>query len=358
MSLLRRLSGCFAVLVVIGVLPVPMILADEGEPEHVWPGLRASGNQIIGVDGQPVRIAGVNRSGAEYACIQGWGFFDGPTDGPSVDAIESWGINTIRIPMNEQCWLGVNTDPAYAGANYQQAIADYVSIVTDRGLVAILDLHWSAPSSLPADRLQPMPDRELSVEFWRQVSARFQENPLVVFDLFNEPYPDNNRDTDEAWRCWRDGGWCGGVAFEAAGMQELVNAIRSTGAQNLILISGIQYGAGLSRWEEFQPADSASNLAASWHMYPFSWYASDRHYWDATVADLGGRVPLIAAEVGQTDCGADFFADIIEWLRDHDAGYVAWVWTAWGGCEPLITDYDGTPTHYGAVYQDLLSQER
>jgi hypothetical protein len=50
-----------------------------------------------------------------------------------------------------------------------------------------------------------------------------------VFDLHNEPHPDNNR-IREASRCWRDGGTCRGMSFQAAGMQELVTAVRGTGA--------------------------------------------------------------------------------------------------------------------------------
>ena len=67
------------------------------------------------------------------------------------------------------------------------------------------------------------------MDFWKQVATRFKNNYRVVFDVFNEPYPDGNRDTNEAWRCWRDGGTCTGIAYPVAGMQELVTAIRVSG---------------------------------------------------------------------------------------------------------------------------------
>ena len=35
-------------------------------------------------------LHGVNRSGAEYACVQGWGIFDGPVTEASILAIKSW----------------------------------------------------------------------------------------------------------------------------------------------------------------------------------------------------------------------------------------------------------------------------
>src|SRR5207237_10746664 len=109
------------------------------------PAVRVQGNRRGDLAGRPVRLRGVNRSGAEYACAQGWGIFDGPSDSASVSAIVSWRTNVVRLPLNETCWLGINgVTPAYAGANYQQAIADYVARLNRAGLVVILDLHVTA----------------------------------------------------------------------------------------------------------------------------------------------------------------------------------------------------------------------
>lgn len=44
-------------------------------------------------------------------------------------------------------------------------------------------------------------------------SASSSDNGAVIFDLFNEPFPDaNTADSDNGWRCWRDGGQCPGSA--------------------------------------------------------------------------------------------------------------------------------------------------
>src|SRR4051812_40578707 len=42
-------------------------------------GLHRSGNQILNGAGQVVRLRGVNIPSGEYACIQDWGIFEGPT---------------------------------------------------------------------------------------------------------------------------------------------------------------------------------------------------------------------------------------------------------------------------------------
>ena len=57
-----------------------------------------------------------------------------------------------------------------------------------------------------------------------------------MFDLYNEPHPDTVMNTSEAWMCWRDGGYCPGIGWKTAGMQTLVDAIRYTGAENILLL--------------------------------------------------------------------------------------------------------------------------
>src|SRR5207248_4075629 len=126
--------------------------------------LSVSGNHLVDVNQQPVRFLGVNLSGPEYACVQGWGIFDGPSDAASVQAIASWHVNAVRVPLNEDCWLDVNlaANNPYKGATYRQAIVDYVNLLNSNGLIAILELHVSAPGALVAVYQAPMPDRDHS----------------------------------------------------------------------------------------------------------------------------------------------------------------------------------------------------
>jgi cell division septation protein DedD len=311
---------------------------------------------LVDGSGQPIRLLGVNKAGTEYACVQGWGFFDGPSDAASVRAIAGWRANAVRVPLNESCWLGINgVSPTYGGANYQKAIRDYVDLLNQQGLVAILELHWSAAGGDPATGQQPMPNRDHTPTFWSQVATAYKDRGGVVFDLFNEPYPDNNRDTAEAWRCWRDGGACAGVPFQAAGMQELVDAVRAAGAANLILLGGVQYANTLSRWLDNKPRDPAGNIAASWHVYNFNRCNSLTCY-EQEVAPVAQQVPLIAGEIGEDDCGHSFIDPLMGWLDARGASYLAWTWNTWGGCRPvLISDYSGTPTAYGQGFRDHLA---
>jgi len=168
------LASCAAVRSTTRVLAAPAVT-----------GLHVVGNQIVNGTGQPLRLLGVNRSGTEYQCVHGYGIFDGPSDAASVQAIAVWHTNAVRVPLNEDCWLGINgVNPAYAGAAYQQAIASYVGLLNSYGLIAILDLHWVAPGANQAVDQQPLPDADHASAYWGSVAAAFKGNSSVVFDLY------------------------------------------------------------------------------------------------------------------------------------------------------------------------------
>jgi endoglucanase len=331
---------------------------DAGLPDGgtVLPVLRASANKLVDPDGNAVQLHGVSRAGSEYSCIQGNGIFDGPSDSASLEAIRSWNANAIRIPLNEDCWLAINgVDAAYAGANYQAAILDFADHAAASGLYPILELHWSAPGTTPATGQNPMPDRDHSVTFWGQVAAAFKDRGEVIFELFNEPYPDSNQDTDAAWTCWQSGGTCSGVSYPVAGMQELVTAVRNAGAGNLVVLGGVSYSNSLSQWDSHLPTDPSSNLAAAWHVYNFNTCNSTSCF-DANVAPTLGAHPVIATEIGEDDCAGGFITTVMGWLDGKGGSYLGWTWDDWSGtCLVLITDYTGTPNGtYGQTYKTHL----
>src|SRR5256886_7747168 len=70
------------------------------------PAVHVQGNRLVDTAGRPVRLRGVNRSGAEYACAQGRGIFDGPSDSASVRAIASWRGHRVRPPLHASWRVG------------------------------------------------------------------------------------------------------------------------------------------------------------------------------------------------------------------------------------------------------------
>ena len=148
--------------------------------------------------------------------MHGYGIFEDPHNISLVKSFQKWKANAVRVPLNEDCWLGINgIKQEYSGENYRNNISSYVKMWTDEGFAVLLDLHWSAPGSNQARGQQPMADKDHSVDFWKSVAKTFSSNDKVIFELYNEPYPDNNNwNSENAWKCWRDGGSCSGVGFQ------------------------------------------------------------------------------------------------------------------------------------------------
>ncbi|MEV8531398.1 cellulase family glycosylhydrolase [Streptomyces sp. NPDC051211] len=348
--------------------PTPTPTDPTGPPDPVSgaPELSVIGNRLTDQKGATRRLLGVNRSGGEFMCVQGHGIFDGPVDDASVRAIADWKANTVRVPLNEECWLGLdNIKPEYRGANYVHAVKGLVDRVLAHGMTPVVELHWtygqytgnsSGCADVHASCQKPMPNARYTPAFWTSVANTFKNDRRVVFDLFNEPYPDRATPTTaQAWTCWRDGGTCPGIGYEVAGMQDLLDAVRATGARNLVLVPGIAYSNDLSQWLTHSPTDPTGNLAAAWHVYNFN-TCSNEACWDSTLAPVAARVPLVAGEIGENTCGHAFIDRVMAWFDARALSYLGWTWNTWN-CNSgpaLITSYDGTPTSFGVGLRDHL----
>jgi endoglucanase len=328
--------------------------------------VKIAGQNLVDSSGNQIALHGVNLSGTEYSCIHNTGIFaPSITDTTAVvQAIKTWtGVNAVRIPLNETCWLGINGAPAaYSGTNYQTAIKNFVDLLAQNNLVAILDLHWVAPGTKQATDQQPMPDQDHSVTFWTQVATMFGSNTSVIFDLFNEPFPDNGQST--GWACLKNGGTCFNLSYQAAGMQQLVTAVRGAGAKNVLMSGGLSYSNDLSGWLANEPSDPLNNLAASFHMYADNG-CNNVGCWSVDPANIAAKVPLIVGEFGTSYVSAcpasaptTIVSALMDWMDTKKESYIAWDWDAVGSCISLVTDVTtGAPSaNWGTVYKTHVAK--
>jgi hypothetical protein len=307
--------------------------------------VRVVRNHLVNRAGAPVRLLGVNRSGTEYQCVSNNGIFDGPSDDASIASMAAWKINAVRVPLNEDCWLGINgVNPAYSGVNYRRAIVAYVNTLRRHRLYTILDLHWNAPGKTLATGQQEMADADHSPAFWTSVANTFKGNHSVVFDLYNEPHGAASN-----WSCWLHGCTTSG-GWQAAGMQTLLNAVRATGATNAVMVSGGGWGNDVTGWLSHKPNDPKHALIASIHIYDQSGCNSPSCY-NSELPSITAVVPLIAGEFGEHDCtDSSVVSPLMSWFDNHNANYLAWSWNV-GPCSSgpsLISNWNGTPNSYGA----------
>jgi hypothetical protein len=314
-------------------------------------GLHVADNRLLDARGHVVHLHGVNRSGTEYACVQGWGMFDGPASDASVASLASWHANIVRIPLNEDCWLGINgVKRAYSGRNYVRAIVHYVRLLHRHGMYAELSLIWAAPGHYRATYQPGAPDEDHSPALWASLARTFKNDPGVLLAPWGETVVDA--------RCFLHGGVCeasygpGNGPYKTAGMQQAVEVMRHAGYRGVIVIPGIDYANDLSKWLSHEPRDPLHQLMAEAHVYGKN-TCDTTGCLDATMAPVAARVPLVFGETGETyddsDCGSHYISNFMGWADRHGVGYEAWTWDTWGNCESLISSYSGTPANaYGA----------
>src|SRR3954464_6652343 len=197
-----------------GLLLAGLLVAALAAPAHAAaPQLHVVGNHLAdAATGQSFIARGANWPSFEYACFYGYAYSNTAQDAnvdPSAQGaavIASWHINVIRIPLNQNCWLGLDGSPAFrTRPGYRAAVQSWVNTLDAAGIAVILDLHWGSPAGVPAEGQRAMPD-DRADDFWTSVARAFKDNRGVMFDVFNEPYSrfadDGTPIFDLSWSCW------------------------------------------------------------------------------------------------------------------------------------------------------------
>lgn len=314
---------------------------------------KVQGSVILGVDGKPYLFHGVGRDSLEYSCWSD-GHFDAQELaymgwGTNKYAVTYWGANTVRLPLSEGIWLNGQSSQSCGAMQYQALVKQTVDILTAMRLNVVLDLQWSdaGGQSLQAGGPWAMPDVD-SVTFWQQVANIYKSYPNVLFELFNEPHP-------QQWSCWaapctvtdtsfsNDCHCMKTLTFQSVGMQALVDAVRNTGATNLVLVAGMDWGYDLSKIASYPI--KGSNVVYDTHPYPYG--EKQPNTWDAAFGTMSAKYPVISAENGEYDCGTSYMSQLLSYFDAHHIGWIAWAWVVQGspcGYPQLIQDYRGTPT--------------
>jgi hypothetical protein len=302
------------------------------------PTLTVRGGQLIGADGQPFLPKGFNRGGFQGARTIG-GRLDLPDD--EAHAIAVWGPAMVRIGLNQEHWLA--NCPSRTGTvdtTYRAAVRNEVDQLTASGAVVVVALVGSSRGAATgcdaADSvLNEMADRR-SLDFWGSVAGLFKSNPLVAFDLFNEPHGISDA-------VWRDGGTVtygstvfGPRSYAAVGMQALYGKVRGTGATNVVLVSGNRWASD-PRVHLTNPLDGYGVVAAS-HSYchecPEDAPALRPDIEILNSAEVRARHPLTISETGwRSHDDSTYNRAAIDWCDARSVG-----WLVYGWLDPAAND--------------------
>lgn len=308
--------------------------------------LHVNGNQILTSDGKSVWLQGVNVPSLDWMP-------EGDHILQSVKvAVEDWKASVIRLPVNDDYWFGRGPRQDDGGKAYRALVENAIRIAARNGAYVVLDLHkYRAP-------------RPQELEFWRQAAALYKDNPAVLFDVMNEPH-------DISWKIWRDGGTVeekpaqGGtpaVTYESPGMQNMVNAIRASGARNIIIAGGLDWSYDLSGvLQGYELADKdGDGIVYSTHIY--SW----KKDWQNKVLAIAQKHPVLVGEVGcdvrrlpsvpdeQQEDPYTWMPDILGFIQQHKLHWTAWSFHT-DATPRLLADWQYTPTpFFGAWVRGAL----
>jgi endoglucanase len=321
-------------------------------------GYYTSGGTVCTAAGAPHLFHGVDRPSLE------WNPAGESLSQQDFALMASWGANVVRIALNQDFWLA---GAALNNANYPAIVQQSVSWAESEGLDVILDLHWSDRGDLSVtstgaqgagnSNQQAMADTN-SIEFWREVATTFKGDGRVLFELYNEPH-------NITWDVWLSGGPTGG--FTAAGMQQLYDAVRGVGADNLVIAGGTSWAYDLSNVGPSSVFVHGYNVMYATHPYLTS--GSVPSAWEGTFGRLETTdfAPVIATEFGDKttpNCTGDWDRRLIQFADDHHMSWTAWAWfVSTGvpddpqGCHfpSLIVDWTGTPSVQGVAVKAALA---
>ncbi len=310
------------------------------------------GRNIVGPDGGPVTLRGVNKSGLEYTA------FGYDLDLPTFQRMKSWGANIVRLPLSDRF-----ATPGMCGFNkdYLATVDRVVGYAEQLKMVVLLDDHF-ATKGLPCgvgawSGNQKAPDL-YNLAFVKMLALRYKDRPYVAIDLYNEPH-------DTSWDTWRNGGVVDNYA--AVGMQQLLDGVRRVGFNGLVFATGLQWGNDLRLLADVPLAKDA-NVIYGAHAYPYTCGAAGvpqtqayscegKQYvpfLDSQIASTIARRPVMLTEFGTQRPIAGEIGAPIQWAEDHQIGWIAWLW-----CNGKVTDYclltpNGEPSVIGQPVREAL----
>jgi aryl-phospho-beta-D-glucosidase BglC (GH1 family) len=332
-------------------------------------GFAAIGNSLLGPDCAPYIIRGIARPSLEWEPFGDPHFDEVTTDFANIKA---WGANTVRIPVNQTYWV---PSSAHFVEGYREFVLQTVAQARAAGLNVIFDLHIGDRGETnfdPSTDMPQMPDVNHSLPFWRDVARTFRNDGGVIFELYNEPH-------DISIDLWRNGGtvpagptYAGGPtadAYEAVGMQQLYDAVRAEGAENLVIIGGLHWGYYLD--EVATHLIDGYNIAYSAH--PYDWPDKQPAVWEEDWGFLAATKPIVVTEFGAYDCDrTSFYTAFLDYAEQKEISWIAWAWwtppdvSATYSAEErqkevclfpsLISDWNATPSASGAIVKQRLLQ--
>ena len=318
--------------------------------------LSVNGNKIVDNKGNFIKIKGFCVPGLEWTK-------DGVNLSPQdIANIKKWKANAVRISLNQTFWT--DSEPATKIGSYKQIIDAIVAESIKNNMAVILDLHWTDEGAA-INGQTPMANAK-SLIFWKEVANTYKNFGTVMFELYNEPFHISHD-------VWLNGGIYTGsdprfLGKTYVGYNQLLKAVRDTGATNICIINGLDWGYDLS----FVGTSNGNYLVNDnniiYGSHPYSYKGLSNKY-------KGAKMPLFADNflgvlsnypIIFTEWGGDsdrlwldhgMYTAYLDYMNANNINYCGWAWyveASKPGFPCLISDWEGTPLNGGVeVHEDM-----
>ncbi|MBK1882320.1 glycoside hydrolase family 5 protein [Luteolibacter pohnpeiensis] len=237
----------------------------------------------------PLPYTGVSLSGAEFGSKRP-GIYGKDYIYPSLKDASYFlekGMNTLRVPFlweRLQPELEKDLDPAEI-----KRLRSLIEGITAKGGYAILDVHNYAKYRGSFIGSTEVPFTAFA-DLWQRLATEFGNDPHVFFGLMNEPH---GLPTEQ----WRDAANAG------------IQAIRKTGAKNLILVCGNGFSGGHSWNSDWYGTPNAKVMLEI--VDPADHFAFEIHqYLDSNFS--GSSPKPVSATIG-----SEKLKGVTKWLHEH-----------------------------------------
>jgi hypothetical protein len=302
-------------------------------------GILAAGNRLVrhGAPFVPVGFTMVGVLSPDNTGVGPGAVPAGHLDDAAMAAAIGWGANTIRFQVSQR---GLDfTDPLYSDAYLGRVVAA-VALARAHGLAVILSVQDQ--QGFGGGTRHPQPS-DATIRDWQALASRFNADPDVMYEMFNEP---QNQADPAGWSVWRDGGPPeGNQGVPAVGHQNVLDAIRATGAHNVVLADGAQYAQLLTGLPPLY--DPLGQIAYAVHPY-LTGALRDPASWEPAFAAMARQFPVVATEWNVHSrapfCEAEWpitAPQLLDFLQARDIGIFGW---AFDVLNSLVLDWNHTPT--------------
>ncbi len=229
------------------------------------------GSEIIGLDGRPVLLRGINLG--NWLVPEGYMFKFTHANSPrrindvflqllgpeetkkfwqqfrdryitkeDISFIKKSGLNSVRVPFNYRLFVSEDHDTRFAGPGFDM-LDRVVRWCTEEQLYVVFDMHC-APGGQTGDNIDDSDGypflfespaaQQLTVDLWREIARRYANERYVIgYDLLNEPiatYFDKEQFNHKLEPLYK----------------RIVAAIRETDTNHIVFLGGAQWNNNFS----------------------------------------------------------------------------------------------------------------